>query len=204
MNLQNQMQLPAALEALHELRGDAVVVTTMGAAREWVKLTPCDLDWVYVPSSMGQAPSLGLGIALAQPDRSVVVCNGDGCMLMNLGSLVTISAVAPEKFILVIIDNGVYEVTGGQDTVGSGARRADGRAVRLADVARACGFTSVHEFDLLEDWQNQLPGILESKGPTFVVLQVEPMQGDVTPRSPGPAAERVVRFMAAIQGDPGA
>ena len=67
-------------------------MTTMAAAREWQKLQKQPLDFVLVPSSMGQATALGLGIALAQPEQKVIVCNGDGSMLMNLGSLVTITA----------------------------------------------------------------------------------------------------------------
>ena len=80
-----------ALIALQDARGERdVVITTMSPARDWMTLPQRSLDIVFVPSAMGHATSLGLGIALAQPDRRVVVCNGDGSMLMNLGSLVTI------------------------------------------------------------------------------------------------------------------
>jgi len=87
------MPLVESLNVLREIRGDdEVVLTVMGTAREWMALGELHpLDWIYVPSSMGQAPSLGLGMALAQPDKQVIVCNGDGCMLMNLGSLVTVT-----------------------------------------------------------------------------------------------------------------
>ena len=85
----NRMTLVEALEVLHGARRGEVVVTTMGNAREWQKLGKDALDLTYVPSSMGQGTSIALGIALAQPDRKVVVCNGDGSMLMNLGSPVT-------------------------------------------------------------------------------------------------------------------
>ena len=112
------MPLIESLSVLREIRGDdEVVLTVMGTAREWMALgEPHPLDWIYVPSSMGQAPSLGLGMALAQPDKQVIVCNGDGCMLMNLGSLVTITNQAASNYTLIIFDNGVYEITGGQPT----------------------------------------------------------------------------------------
>src|SRR5579864_3178601 len=111
--------LVESLVALHAVRRDEIVVTTMGAAREWQKLSggggggggggeKNPLDFVLVPSSMGQATSLGLGMALARPDRKVVVCNGDGSMLMNLGSLVTITAEAPANLTVIVFDNGVY------------------------------------------------------------------------------------------------
>jgi len=89
----------------------------------------------------GQATSLGLGFALAQPERKVVVCNGDGSMLMNLGSLVTITAQGPANLTVIVFDNGVYEVTGVQPTLGAASLRRDGVAIDFADVARACGFS---------------------------------------------------------------
>ena len=108
------MPLPEVLQILHEARRDEVVVATMGSGREWSKFAPHPLDLVYVPSSMGQATSVGLGIALAQPDRKVVVCNGDGSMLMNLGSLVTINkkhAIVTEvgRNSMTIFTKGKYE-----------------------------------------------------------------------------------------------
>ena len=91
-----RMSLVEALGIVHEARGDAVLVTSMGAAREWSrKFPPHPLDFIHVPSSMGQTPAIGLGIALAQPERRVVVCCGDGSLLMNLGCLVTIAAARP-------------------------------------------------------------------------------------------------------------
>ena len=72
-----------ALEVLRAHRTEEVVVTTMGPSREWMRLSAHPLDFNYVPSSMGQATSLGLGVALAQPNRKVVVCNGDGSMLIK-------------------------------------------------------------------------------------------------------------------------
>src|SRR6185295_19660147 len=96
-------------------RSDKVVVTTMSAVGIWPTISDTPLDFAYIPSSMGQGPALGLGLALAQPGRGVVVVNGDGCMLMNLGNLVTI-AHYPADLFLLILDNQLYEVTGGQPT----------------------------------------------------------------------------------------
>src|SRR5437870_13338553 len=88
------MRMPAydPLAVIHSAR-DArdVVVTTMATARDWMELGTAATDLVLVPSAMSHATSVGLGLALAQPDRRVIVCNGDGSMLMNLGSLVTIA-----------------------------------------------------------------------------------------------------------------
>src|ERR687885_124316 len=108
-----------ALEVLARHRGGRVVITTMASVGVWPQLSDGPLDFAYMPSAMGQAPGLGLGLALAQPGRGVIVVNGDGSTLMNLGSLVTL-ANHPADVYLVIMDNGIYEVTGGQATAGTG------------------------------------------------------------------------------------
>ncbi len=129
------MDARAALEVLAAHRGDKVVVTTMSAVAVWPQLSDTPLDFAYIPSSMSQGPALGLGLALAQPNRGVIVVNGDGCMLMSLGSLVTL-ANHPALLYLVILDNALYEVTGGQPTAGSGR-------VDFAAMARAAGIRRV-------------------------------------------------------------
>src|SRR5919201_417943 len=104
------MTLREALEVLAAHRGQRIVITTMSPIAPWQELSDTPLDFAYIPSAMGQAPALGLGLALAQPERGVIVVNGDGCMLMNLGNLVTLAA-HPANIYLLIIDNGHYEVT---------------------------------------------------------------------------------------------
>src|SRR5436190_7359321 len=102
-----RMPLLAALEVLRNVRREEIVVTTMGSAREWPKLSQHPLDFHYLPSAMGHAPMLGLGIALAQPTREVIAFNGDGGMLMSLGCLVTIVASGVKNFTLILLDNGL-------------------------------------------------------------------------------------------------
>lgn len=174
MNAERErMPLRDAMFALHAARRDTdVVVTSMGAAREWMTLGTQALDLPLVPSSMGTAPSIGLGIALAQPHRRVIVVNGDGAMLMNLGSLVTITAVAPANLVLILADNGVYEVTGAQPTPGAAAGRVDGTSVDFEAIARACGFRSVFRFSSAAHWAREIELVLGAAGPTFVLLDV--------------------------------
>lgn len=191
-----RMPMIDALKVLVPLRGQRAVVTTMGAAREWPKLSQHPLDFHYIPSAMGQAPALGLGLALARPEREVLVLNGDGAMLMNLGSLVTIVASGATNLTLVVFDNGIYEVTGGQDTAARVARRH--AAVDYAAMARAAGFTSVRGFDDLDTWQREAAATLEQPGPRFVVLAVAPVGAAYQLDAPGPLAERLARFRAAL------
>src|SRR5215831_13390516 len=94
-----------ALEVLASWRGQRIVVTTMGSVGIWPSLSDSPLDFHYIPSAMGHGPPLGLGLALAQSERGVIVLNGDGCTLMNLGCLVTIAS-NPANLYLIIVDNG--------------------------------------------------------------------------------------------------
>jgi phosphonopyruvate decarboxylase len=184
------IELHDALSSLRRVRrDDDVVIATMAAAKIWMELGSHPLDFIFVPSSMGHATSFGLGIALAQPKRKVIVCNGDGSMLMNLGSLVTIAAASPPNLVVIVLDNGVYEVTGAQPVPG----RAD-----FAAMARASGFPSVHHFSQIDDWQTHVERVLDSMGPALVVLDIQPVPGRAGPKSPGPAAERAQRFMRAL------
>ena len=125
-----------ALEVVAAHRGGRIVVTTMTAIGVWAELSDSALDFAYIPSAMGHAPALGLGLSLAQPERGVIVVNGDGCMLMNLGNLVTLAA-HPANIYLLIMDNGLYEVTGGQPV--AGASRTD-----FAGLARSAGISRVY------------------------------------------------------------
>ena len=190
-----RMLLVPALEVLAGLRRDEIVVTTMGSAREWPRLSQHPLDLHYIPSAMGQAPDLGLGLALAQPSREVWVLNGDGCQLMNLGCLVTIVASGARNITVVVLENGIYEVTGGQQTA---AATVETRSVNFAAMATAAGFTTVAQFDSLEDWQRDAAGVVRQPGPRFIVLAVEPVGAGYQLESPGPIAERLARFQRAL------
>ncbi|MDA1080104.1 MAG: thiamine pyrophosphate-dependent enzyme [Gemmatimonadetes bacterium] len=190
------MPLREAIETLRAQRGAGdVVITSMGSAREWMAMGPLDpLDFIHVPSSMGETLSLGLGIALAQPARRVVACCGDGSLLMNLGALVTIASEAPPNLVVVVFDNGVYEVTGAQSAPGARA------GADFAVLARASGIASVHRFGDLDAWRSSAASALGAPGPVCIVLDVAPVPGAIGPRSPGKTAERGPAFARALQG----
>ena len=188
------MNLTRAVETIRRARrpGD-IVITTMGTAREWIAPgVPQPLDLVFVPSAMGHATSVGLGLALARPDLRVIVCNGDGSMLMNLGSLVTIAAANAQNLTIVVFDNGVYEVTGAQPTPNSAAD------VDFTTIARGSGIKSVHRFGSNDDWERSAGSIIGGNGPHVIVLDVAPVLGKPGPKSPGNAAQRAAAFMRAL------
>lgn len=179
-----------ALEIVLAHRGQRILVTTMTSSGIVPQLSDSPLDFHYIPSSMGQGPALGLGLALAQPKRGVIVLNGDGCTLMNLGCLVTL-ANHPADVVLVILDNGLYEVTGGQPTPGSG--RTD-----FAGLARAAGIPRAYTFDTLDAWRSGAAEALSGRGPVAVWLKIEGRLGQKTPKAPRPMAEQIARLRDAL------
>ncbi len=184
------MSLHEALEILAQHRGQRVVIATMSAAGIWPSLSDTPLDFIYVPSAMGQGPSLAHGLALAQPERGVIIVNGDGCTLMNLGCLVTL-AQHPANVYLLIIDNGLYEVTGGQPTPGAG--RTD-----FAGLARAAGIGRVYSYDKVDAWRAGAAEALTGPGPVVVWLKVQGRLGQQTPKPPRPMAEQIQRLRQAL------
>jgi sulfopyruvate decarboxylase subunit beta len=165
------------LRPLARLRGDAVVVTTMGAVRPWARLSEHSLDFASADSAMGHAADFALGLALAQPARKVICLNGDGSMLMSLGTLVTIVASGTPNLVLFVLQNDTYEVTGNQPVPGAGR-------VDYAAVARAAGFARAHTFSDTAAYEAALPSILQGAGPVCVTVKVEP--GTETPLGRGP------------------
>ncbi len=160
-----------AVRLLDEHRHDGIILTTMSANNVHHGLPQVSkhesLDFP-MGGAMSKASSLGLGLALAQPDRKVMIVDGDGSLLMNLGSLVTVSNKAPENLYHFVFENGVYAITGGQPVPGSGT-------VSFAGMAKEAGYAAVYEFDDTEEFATGLDGILEQKGPVLICLKITPV-----------------------------
>ena len=184
------MTLRESLEIVAAHRGQRVVVATMSSGGVWPSLSDTPLDFIYIPSSMGQGPPLGLGLALAQPERGAIVLNGDGCTLMNLGCLVTL-ANHPANVYLLILDNGLYEVTGGQPIAGAG--RTD-----FAGLARAAGIRRVYAFERADAWRAGAAEALTGEGPVVICLKVEGRLGQKTPKASRPMVEQIARLRQAL------
>lgn len=161
------MTVQQLLEPLARRRTDQIVVTTMSVVRPWGRISDHDLDFASADSSMGHAADLALGIALARPDRVVICLNGDGSMLMTLGTLATIVGSGASNIILFVVDNGTFEITGNQPVAGAG--RLD-----FAAMASAAGFAHVWTFDEAATYDSALAEILAQDGPTLVHAHVEP------------------------------
>lgn len=150
-----------AIEDIMKSINDEIVVCNIGfPSRELYDIQDRDKNF-YMIGSMGLASSIGLGLALAKPDEDVVVIDGDGSLLMNMGSLVTIFANNPRNLTWIIIDNGAYGSTGNQDTY---AQELD-----LVDVARGVGFKNSYNFNDIN-----LKEFIKSEDVSFIVYNTEP------------------------------
>jgi sulfopyruvate decarboxylase subunit beta len=154
------------LKVLARHRTSEIVVAVYMAAQEITHISPNDLNYTFV-GAMGQGSSHALGLALGRPDKRVVVLDGDGSLLMNLGSLVTIANAAPKNYLHCLCENGTYETNGSVPIPRAGE-------IRFADMAKAAGYPKTYEISTLEEWDRQLPKLLREDGPIFVDLKVQP------------------------------
>jgi sulfopyruvate decarboxylase subunit beta len=158
------MRRDECLRVLARLRRDEIVVATYQAAFDWLEIAPSDLNYVAI-GAMGQASSHALGLALGRPDLTVIVLDGDGSLLMNLGSLVTIAAAAPPNLVHFVLENGCYEANGSHPLPG-------GDRLDFAGIARAAGIRSVFACGDLAEFERCLPQLLDAPGPVFAVLKI--------------------------------
>lgn len=179
-----------AIEAVLGLLTDQPVIICNGfPSREAFKLRDRPTHF-YMIGSMGVAPAIGLGVALVKPDKKVVVLDGDGNVLMGMGTLATIGALKPKNFIHVVLDNEVYGSTGNQPTFS--------RVVRLDQVAKAAGYVNVERVREREDLVYELKDMLGKDGPSFLLVKVTEQAEDVD-RVPLEPVEITQRFKKAIE-----
>ncbi|MEE0902367.1 MAG: sulfopyruvate decarboxylase subunit beta [Methanobrevibacter sp.] len=154
----------ARFEAIYEIMeyiDDELIICNIGfPSRELYEINDRDENF-YMIGSMGLASSIGFGLALARDDKDIVVIDGDGSLLMNMGSLVTIFANNPRNLTWIVIDNGAYGSTGNQDTY---AQKLD-----LVDIAKSVGFKNSYNFSEIN-----LKEIIGSDDASFIVYKTEP------------------------------
>ncbi|MBQ2636500.1 MAG: sulfopyruvate decarboxylase subunit beta [Methanobrevibacter sp.] len=149
-----------AIENIMKSIDDEIVVCNIGfPSRELYDIKDRDKNF-YMIGSMGLASSIGFGLALAKPDEDVVVIDGDGSLLMNMGSLVTVFANNPRNLTWIVIDNGAYGSTGNQDTYA--------QEIDLVDVAKGVGFKNAFNFEDID-----LKDVIESDDASFIVYNTE-------------------------------
>lgn len=186
------MRRKDAIAALIAKRDDALTIVTeqaIGAWRAAVAEPPNESpDHLDIVGCMGAASTIGLGIALAQPGRKVIVVDGDGSLLMQLGSLVTIAGAAPENLFHFVFENGVYETSGSQPLPGEG--RFD-----MADMARGAGYAHVVRYSDAAQLEAELATLLLQRGPVFVSVRTEPEDGFLVRSSSGTRLDLQMRAL---------
>ena len=165
----DQLDLMGVLE---KYRGDAVVMPVFRANLAWNQVSnnrkrDVPIGTGQFPAVMGIGSSFALGLSLARPETKVILFDGDGSLLMNLGSLVTVGNKAPKNLYHFVMDNGVYATTGGQDTPGT-------NPASYARLAEAAGYPVCYEFDDLEDFASQVEEVMEREGPVMICVKTVP------------------------------
>ncbi|MBV8651334.1 MAG: thiamine pyrophosphate-binding protein [Alphaproteobacteria bacterium] len=160
------MKRDECLKALARHLTDEVVVATYQAAFDWMVIRPSPLNYLSI-GAMGLASSHALGLALGRPDRRIIVLDGDGSLLMNLGSLVSIAEAKPRNLIHCVCENGTYEANGAHPIPGQDR-------VSFTGFAKAAGYPVCHEFSELRDFEARIASVLRQEGPVFVDLKIMP------------------------------
>ena len=169
---------------------EELVVTNLGAVRhEWQALRPHPGN--YHLQNLGLTSSVALGLALALPQRKVVAFDGDGSLLLNLGSLATIANQHPNNLIHIVFDNECYESSRGAPTATAG--QAD-----LAAIARGAGFTNVMTANTLAEFEEGFLRALKTNDLYFVLAKVEAGAGEV-PAAALDSAENKYLFVRYIE-----
>ena len=167
---QPRLDRRAAMRALLDNRGDLLLVTGLGSTTYDAAAAGDDDRNFYLWGAMGAAATIGLGLAVAQPQGRVLVVTGDGEMLMGLGALATIGVQRPPNLAIAVFDNGRYAETGMQPS------HTDG-GVSLCGVARACGIEAVFDIDDmggLADFTRRLHGAEQTLFARVAIAADEP------------------------------
>jgi len=151
-------------EIVKNVNGELIICNIGIPSKELYHLKDRDQNF-YMLGSMGLVSSIALGVALARPEKKVWCIDGDGSLLMNLGSLSTIGNYAPNNFTLIVIDNGCYGSTGNQKTHTC-------NKTRLEIIAEGAGLESIHLIGVVEEISPKLKSL--GLGCHFVIIKTEP------------------------------
>ena len=144
---------------------DEVVVATYSSAVDWLGMGERVLNYFSI-GAMGLDSSHALGLALGRPDKRIICLQGDVSLLMNLGCLVTIAAVAPKNLVHIVVQNNTYEANGGHPIPNT---KTD-----FTGMARSAGYAQAHDFADIANFEQQAGHVLKQEGPVFATLHVEP------------------------------
>jgi phosphonopyruvate decarboxylase len=154
------------LKAFAKYRGDAIVVSGRGG-KHWINVSDTPMDLPLGDPAMGGHCGFAFGLAMALPQRKVVLFDSEGDLQMSMGVLVSVAEQKPANFYHFMLDNECYATTGGQPV-------PNAKTVKYDQMALAAGYPRAFAFDDLGALTKALPDILENKGPVFVAMKVKP------------------------------
>ena len=180
-----------AVQRVVDWVGDALIIHANGMiSRE--SFTHRDRgENFYMIGSMGLACCIGLGVAMSRPDRRVIVLDGDGNVLMNLGALAMVGDIQPKNLIQVVLDNESYGSTGGQRSISN--------HIALERFAAAAGYARVECVTTKHELEKALDTMLVANGPSFLLVKVEPGNLEGIGRVSHPPEVVAERFARAVQ-----
>src|SRR6266581_164863 len=155
-----------ALQAIYPELEDRIVITIMGAVAAELYSLGHRANFFYLEHAMGLASSMGLGIALSMPEHQVIVLDGDGSLLMNLGTLSTMARYKPGNLLHIVFDNESLLSVGGFPT-------ATSTGTNLAEIARASGVPCVKEANTPDSLKDAVSEALKNNTLTTIVSKVE-------------------------------
>ena len=158
---------------------DVLVVASIGNnSGFWGQIRQSEADLFHI--TMGMCTPTALGLALALPKRKVVALDGDGNLLLNLGSLGTVANQNPTNLTIIVSDNGNYL---GSHKTEPGMPTATAGRTNLEAVARGCGIASAWTIQSVEDFQKRMTEAMSGKGPHLIIAKVEPLDDDRPPKT---------------------
>jgi thiamine pyrophosphate-dependent acetolactate synthase large subunit-like protein len=155
-----------ALELFAKYRGDAIVVPGRGG-RHWINISEGSTDVPLGDPAMGGHCGFAFGLAMALPQRKVVLFDSEGDLQMSLGILMSVAEQKPANFYHFMLDNECYGTTGGQPV-------PNAKNVQYDLIAKGAGYPRAYAFTELEAFGKALPEIMGSPGPVFVAMKVKP------------------------------
>jgi thiamine pyrophosphate-dependent acetolactate synthase large subunit-like protein len=174
--------------ALKQIESDDRIISANGfISRDLFSISDTRSDF-YMIGSMGLASSIGLGIALKDPGKKVFVFDGDGNILMNLGSLTTIGTLKPKNLVHVVFDNSVHESTGSQPT--------NTNFVSVEKIAKACNYNYTFTVKTKNNFEKVLRKIKKLKGPIMIVVKIQQSDTEKSGRINISPVEIKERFMS--------
>jgi thiamine pyrophosphate-dependent acetolactate synthase large subunit-like protein len=170
-----------------QLKRDEAVIGGIGNANFDLWMSGQRPQNFYMLGSMGLTIPIAFGVALAQPDRHVVALEGDGSLLMQLGCLATVAEQAPKNLTMVVWDNGMYQITGGQPTASSAT-------TDLVAVARGCGLSNSAWAADEDEFDRLFAAGLDKDGPTLIAARIDDQPGTgTTDRDPVQIRQRFMQ-----------